>query len=104
MCKDIAGFRLKVAPGNFKIKIWICNPFFVDIDGITDSDFAKDDLTSGGKKSHSVDSSRIAKDSAIAGHKAAVSGEREEIQQATAGRRFIVFCLRLLKLQTKVKK
>lgn len=45
VCKDIAEFW-KVTSGNFEIKIWIWNPFFVDIDGITDLDFAKDDLTS----------------------------------------------------------
>lgn len=66
---------MKVTSGNFKMKIWIPSPFFVDIGGITDLDFAKDDLTSGWKKSYKMDSSRRVKNSANAWYKIIISGE-----------------------------
>lgn len=65
-----------VRSGNFEIKIWIWNPFFVDIDGIIDLDFAKDDLTSGWKKSYRMASSRSVKNPATAWYKTILSGEQ----------------------------
>lgn len=83
----------KVTSGNFEVKIWIWDPFFVGIDGITDLDFAKDDLTSGWKKSYRMASPARVKNSVSAWWKAILSGEQREIQQAMQGSvPFGLFC------------